>query len=118
MSKMLGMTTQERMEDISKRSGLSIDICRRVLNAETESIVNSLRHGERATLAGRVTLRPEMRQKVILNCEVRNVVKVKAEVSSALEARLADVQKFETSKNIEDNLPEKGIRLKQISSLL
>ena len=49
-----GMTAQERIEDISKISGFSVEICRRVLNAETESIIKSLKRGERATLSGRV----------------------------------------------------------------
>lgn len=116
MARLYSMTTQDRIDEISKISGLSADICRRVLNAETESIVRSLRRGERATLAGRVTLRPEIRQKMGLDCEIKNVVKVKAEVSSALESRLSDLQKFE-NREIEDDIPTEGIRLTQINSL-
>lgn len=109
-----GMTAQERIEDISKRSGFSVDICRRVLNAEAESIINSLRKGERATLSGRVTLRPEMRQRMGLNCQVENVVKVKAEISSVIEAALSDVKEFEAS-----DIKEKDtVKSRQIPSFL
>ncbi|MBO5388684.1 MAG: hypothetical protein J6A59_11190 [Lachnospiraceae bacterium] len=57
---MEGMTTQERYNDICKICGLSEDIVRRVLNAERQSVANSLKRGERATLVGRVTIRPEL----------------------------------------------------------
>lgn len=97
-----GMTAQERIEDISKISGLSIDICRRVLNAETESVIKSLKKGERATLSGRVTLRPEMRQRVGLNCQVENVVKVKADISSVIDSALSNVHEFEESEHKSD----------------
>lgn len=114
MGRMLGMTTQERMEDISRKSGLSIDICRRVLNAEADSIVESLRKGERAALAGRVTLRPEFRQKLDVGCNLRNVIKIKAEVSSALESRLADLEEFEKDEN---EVEEVGIRARRLDGL-
>lgn len=100
-----GMTAQERIEDISKRSGMSVDICRRVLNAETESVIASLRKGEKATLSGRVTLRPEMRQKVGIGLQVENVVKVKAEISSVIDSGLKGLNEFEKSEisNIDEN---------------
>ena len=50
---MVGMTTQDRLNDICEISGLSEDIVRRVFDAERQSIVKSLRKGERATLIGR-----------------------------------------------------------------
>lgn len=117
MSRMRAMTAQERIEDISKRSGLSIEICRRVLNAETASAIDSLKRGERTTLSGRVTLRPEFRTKVGVGLVTRNVLKVKATVSDSLEAALSDLQEFETDGGIEET-EDNGIRLRQISSLL
>lgn len=114
---MNGMTAQERLEDISRRSGFSIDICRRVLNAESESAIDSLKKGERVNLIGRVTLRPEMRHKVGLNGNIENIVKVKSLVSSSLESALVDVKEFKTDSNNEDT-NDSGIRLKQIPSLL
>ena len=138
MSRLRGMNTQERLEDISKRSGLSIDICRRVINAETASVVQSLKNGERAALIGRVILRPELKQKVVLNCKVENIIKIKADVSQTLESTLNSEIEKENKKsdiasedsvelsNIDslDDLPklknarDKGVRINQISALL
>lgn len=140
MSKLRGMNTQERMEDISRRSGLSIDICRRVINAEAASITDSLRKGERATLTGRVTLRPEIRQKIAEGGILVKKLKIKAEVSQTLENALSDIVEFENifepkvdeEKQVKllqvdsvDDLSKikrddksKGIRVAQISSLL
>lgn len=53
-----GMTVQERIDDICKKSGMSEDIVRRVLNAEKASVIESLKRGERATIIGRCILRP------------------------------------------------------------
>ena len=116
MNRMKGMTTQERMEDISRRAGLSIDICRRVLNAESESIVESLKKGERASLIGRVTLRPELRQKLMVGGNIEKFIKVKPEISSSLAAQLDGVKEFTSSDN--DKEEDNGIRLRQIQSLL
>lgn len=140
MSKLRGMNTQERLEDISKKSGLSIDICRRVINAEAASVTESLRRGERATLIGRVTLRPEIRQKITEGGILVKRLKVKAEVSQTLESALSDIVEFENifaEKNNEEeevklltvdsvadlgkikrDEKNKGVRLNQISSLL
>lgn len=112
-----GMTAQERIEDISKRSGMSIDICRRVLNAETESVIASLRRGERTTLSGRVTLRPEIRQRMGVGLQVENVVKVKAEISSVIESGLKGLKEFEMS-NISNDSEDDTTYSRQIPSLL
>ena len=61
---MESLTVQQRLKDICSRCGLSEEIVKRVLSAERDSIVESLKHGERATLIGRCVLRPEKRQKL------------------------------------------------------
>ena len=76
---------------------------------ETESIIKSLKRGERATLSGRVTLRPEMRQKMGLNCQVENVIKVKADVSSVIDNALSDVHEFEASEIKQENTKSRQI---------
>lgn len=116
MSKLRGMNTQERMEDISRRSGLSIDICRRVLNAEAASVTDSLKKGERATLIGRVTLRPELRQKITEGGVLVKRLKVKAEVSQTLENALSDIVEFENifEPKVDE---EKQVKLLQVDSV-
>lgn len=110
---MLGMTTQERIEDICKISGLSEDIIRRVMNAEKESIAKSLRKGERANLIGRVVIRPELKHRLVVGGEFENYIKLNATVAASLESMLDDLSGFEVS-TIQE---ETGIRLNQIPAL-
>lgn len=113
---MKGMTTQERYDDICKISGLSEDIVRRVLSAERESICNSLKRGERATLIGRVTIRPEIRDKIEIGCTLRQYIKLKAEVSSAMASEFESMSGFEVDDSEDDD--DTGIVLRQIPSLV
>lgn len=111
---MRGMTTQERIEDICKISGLSEDIVRRVMNAEKESITKSLRKGERANLIGRAVIRPEIRQKLLIGGEFEGYIKLSASVAASLESSLSDLTGFETGNTLKE---EPGIRLTQIPAL-
>ena len=115
---MNGMTTQDRLDDICRISGLSEDIVRRVFDAERESIVKSLRKGERATLIGRCVIRPEIRTRFEIDGSRRKFVKLKSQVTSSLEAKLKDVTDFEIEYEDDgDELPE-GIRTAQIADLV
>ena len=61
------MTKSERVADIAKRCNLSEDMVNAVLNAERDSMMESLKHGQRVTLAGRVTVDPVIRRKMEYN---------------------------------------------------
>lgn len=111
---MKGMTTQERYADISKKSGMSIEIVRRVLLAERDSIIESLKRGERATLIGRCTLVPEMRKQVVVGGAFENYIKVNSDVASSIESALENVKEFNESEQEVDY----GIRLTQIPALV
>ena len=100
---MVGMTTQERINDICAISGLSEDIVRRVMDAEKRSIVKSLRKGERANLIGRVVIRPEIRHKLQVGGEFENYIKLSASVASSLEAMLDDLNGFEAGAESSNN---------------
>lgn len=114
---MKGKTTQERYDEICSLSGMSEDVVRRVLSAEKQSIVNSLKRGERATLIGRCVLRPEIKGRLGIGCEVTNYIKVSAEVASSLEASLDGMTDFDIeTEDVEDNA--EGIRLNQIPALV
>lgn len=89
-----GMTVQARLEDISRRAGVSTDVVRRVLNAETASVTESLEHGERATLIGRVTLRPELRTRLAIGGTLTQYVKVSATVASQLADHMEEIHEF------------------------
>lgn len=110
---MLGMTTQERIEDICNISGLSEDIVRRVMNAEKDSIAKSLRKGERANLIGRVVIRPEVKRRLVVGGEFETYIKLNATPAASLEAMLDDLSSFEVATIEEDN----GIKLRQIPAL-
>lgn len=138
------MNLQQRYEDISKRSGFSEDVVRRVLKASRESLAYSLKHGEGATLPGIVKMVPELKEKIVdyslMNCAESGVktvryIKVKACASSALETELDKLGNYEerqvdmdspigefdeTSKLwiVDGNKKEEGVITNQISALL
>lgn len=116
---MNGMTTQDRLNDICQISGLSEEIVRRVFDAERESIAKSLKRGERATLIGRCVIRPEIRSRLEIDGSTKRFVKLKAQVTSSLEAKLKDVTGFEIEEDDDnsESLPE-GIWTTQIQDLV
>lgn len=130
---MVGMTTQERIDDICKISGLSEDIVRRVMDAEKKSIAKSLRKGERATLIGRAVIRPEMKRKIVTDetgPHWETYIKLSASPASSLESMLKDLDNFEvpvaqaeSNEEILERLREaqsknSQIRTNQISALV
>ena len=114
---MNGMTTQERYNDICRISGMSEDIVRRVLNAEKQSIINSLKRGERATLIGRCVIRPELSSKIAIGGGLARYVKLSANVASSLTDEFKSLDSFERS-NDENDVYENSIRVNQISALV
>lgn len=117
---MNGMNTAERLAEISELSGLSVDIIRRVIEAERLSIVNSLKRGERATLIGRCVIRPEIRNKIGIsdssgNIPLNSSIKLYADVAPSLSSELAELSGFET--NGISNYEEEGVWLNQIPAL-
>ena len=111
------MTTQERYEDIAKKSGLSVDIIKRVLIAERESVIESLKKGERATLVGRCAIKPEIKSKLVIGGKLEKYIDLKSEITPSLKTTLEELGEFEDSDLI-DNYDDTGIRLRQIPSLI
>lgn len=58
---MLRMSKVERVADIAKRCNMSSETVSAVLKAERESMMESLKKGEKVTLAGRVIVNPIVR---------------------------------------------------------
>lgn len=110
---MKGMTTQERIDEICSICGLSEDIVRRVMDAERQSITNSLRRGERANLIGRVIIHPELKGRIAIGGTLEHSIKLNIKPSAALEASLADLNGFESAVDEDDD----GIMLNQIHAL-
>lgn len=113
---MNGMTVQERYDDICKKSGLSEEIVRRVISAERESLKESLIKGERATLMGICTLYPHMKTKLEVGGEISKHIRASATVSTSLANELCTKNSFVKQEDNTEN--EKGIRLRQIPSLI
>ena len=112
---MIGMTTQERINDICQISGLSEEIVRRVMDAERKSVAKSLRKGERANLIGRAVIRPEIKRKLLIGGEFESYIKLSITPASSLESMLDGLKEFETQD--EKMHDDKGIRLNQILAL-
>lgn len=129
---MIDMNMQDRYDDISKISGLSEEIVRRVLKATKQSCATSLKHGYRATVPGICTILPEKRTRLMIGGDMQNYVKLKIKPSAALESEMENLVETDASTE-EDGIsklnivqPEllggykkgTGIRTKQISALM
>jgi len=100
------MNTQERYDEISRLSGMSEDIIRRVLKASRQSLAQSLKNGDRATLPGICTIYPELKSKILIGGQPSTYVKLKASASSALATELENVSKFETESDRDEQRQE------------
>lgn len=109
---MTGMNIQERYDDISKISGLSEEIIRRVFKATRQSLAKSLKQGERATLPGICTLTPELKNRIDIGGEsMTTYIKLKASASSAMETELGKVSNFDaTSEDDKVSSEENGLQ--------
>lgn len=88
---MKGISIQERYDDIVKRSGFSEDVVRQVLKVTKQSLVDSLKKGERATLPGVCTVTAETRYRLDENGNPKiKYIKLKASPSSALETLICE----------------------------
>ncbi len=112
---MNGMTVQERIDDIVQKSGLSEEIVRRVLIAEKQSVVDSIKRGERATLIGRCVIVPELRSRLSVGNTFKKTLKLNVSIANSLMADLKEVEEFERS-DIKTSEPE-GVLVMQLSSL-
>lgn len=122
------MTKCERVADISKRCNYSEDIVNAVLKAERESMIESLKRGERVTLAGRVIVDPIIRRKMAYTNEgkltsIPYVSATSKPLGSVLD-ELAESKEFvydetleEENENIEAILKANKIQVVQIASL-
>jgi len=113
------MTVNERLEDISRISGFSVEIIRKIQQAELESILNSLKKGERATLIGRCTIEPCIRSKIQPGGGIVDYIKAKASVSHVISDALGELTGFETSDSESSKLSNQpGVAAVQIPSLV
>jgi len=92
-----GISIQQRYDEIAKISGLSEPIVRRVLKASRESLVLSLRKGEKATLPGICSITPEIRNKLSVGLQNDKYIRLKARASSALDTEFKAMGGFEKS---------------------
>jgi hypothetical protein len=115
------MTVSERIEDIKARTGLSEQIIRTVLNAETDSVIASLERGERAVLMGRCAFTPRITSRTDVSGETVNHIGVSAKASSRISGYLFSKREFAENKftSIEDTMLnyDDNIRLFQIEEL-
>lgn len=125
---MLRMSKNERIADIAKRCNLSVDMVSSVLKAERESMMESLKKGEKVTLAGRVVVNPVIRHKLGYDNDGQLVtldyVSATAKPINSVIDELSGMDYFdigdadvEDSKNLADILKENKIQLLNIPAL-
>lgn len=117
------MTVNERIIDIQKRTGLSENIIRSVLKAETDSVIESLKKGERATLIGRCTFTPVKKSRLEIGGTLNTCLRVSVKASTKIENILKETEDFEVDEDLdiqlkELNKQESQLRLSQIGDLV
>lgn len=109
------MTVEERLKDISDRSGLSVESCRRFRAAEIASLKESLLKGERATVPGICTITADRRSRLKVGGEVSHYIKLTMKPAGSLESSLDNIS-IDTEKE-EFQFKNPDIVAVQISSL-
>jgi nucleoid DNA-binding protein len=117
---MAGMSIQERYDDIAAISGLSEEIIRRVYKATRQSVVKSLKKGERATIPGICTFTPELKDKINYKTQdegnvLTKYIKVKASASPALDTELEKVNNFINAEDEEERLKREEIGMSRLN---
>lgn len=117
---MAGISIQERYDDIAAISGLSEEIIRRVYKATRQSVVKSLKKGERATIPGICTFTPELKDKINYRTEdegsvLTKYIKVKASASPALDTELEKVCSFINDTEEQERLQQEEIGLSRLN---
>lgn len=107
------MTVNERIDDIKKRTGYSENVIRRVLTAEAESALESLKKGERVTLINRVALIPEVHTRFDFSGNKLKFLTAKATVLGSMNDKLAEYSDYVSD---ESDVPD-GIVTTQINAL-
>lgn len=115
---MAKVSVQERIDDICSRSGLSEAIVRRVLEAERQSIIDSLKRGEKAQLIGRCTFIPSEGARLEVGGTVKKSIRVKCRPAIGLVNELDKENGFIEIKDETQNREDDGIRIAQIDALL
>ena len=100
------MTVTERIIDIQKRTGLSENIIRFLLKAETDSVINSLKKGEKATLIGRCTFTPVKKSKLDIGGNLNTCLRVSVKASTKIENILRETEDFENNEDQDIQLRE------------
>lgn len=117
---MTGMGIQERYDDIAAISGLSEEIIRRVYKATRQSIVKSLKNGERATIPGICTFTPELKDKINYKTQDENdilkrYIKVKASASPALGTELEKLNSFNNTDDEQERLKKEEMGMNRLN---
>lgn len=117
---MTGMSIQERYNDIADISGLSEEIIRRVYKATRQSVVKSLKKGDRATIPGICTFTPELKDKINYKAQAEDdvltrYIKVKANASPALDTELERMNSFTNAEDEQERLKREELGMSRLN---
>lgn len=107
-------TIPERVQDISNRCGLSVDVVQRVLEARADSILDDLRNGMRVVDYGVCSLKPCIGKRIGVNGMV-NYISVRCEASPKIVDALNEVPNYQLDETDDDN---GSIRVKTLSAFM
>ena len=110
-----GIPVAEFLSEMSEKSGLSVEICRRAINAQSECAIEQLKYGNSVHIPGLVTLNPYIAKRVTKGGVFKDTIQIKTNPSSIIENQLEHLDDFEKK---EEPKETKGIRLRQIPSLM
>lgn len=117
---MSAMTLQQRYEDIAKRSGFSENVVKRVMSAQADSIIQSLKSGDSATIPQICKINPELRKCIKKDPNggfiETKYIRVRAKPMYSLQEKLGDIEEY--IEDTEENNEDEDIRVAQIGSLM
>lgn len=109
------MKLGDRYKDIADRKGISEETVREVINGLHDSVVDSLSHGEVATIPRLCNITPFMSMDIV-DCKAVNCIDTKIRIASSLKKELKQYTEFIEDTEDSYELPEDLITI-QIESL-
>lgn len=116
------MTLKERINDICDMTGFTEDVVRRIMEAECESLAQTLAKGEKATLLGRATFVTSKVSRAVSSednsgeLQLASEIEVKVRPSKSLVTRVNQLV-YEEKVDYSDEIKIPGIATLQIEGL-